>query len=271
MIKLYYRTAMHLFAYMLFLKRNVKHDIGYVLENLRDDGALSDPEQSLIYKLRKSYDAGESKEELSDILSLLEKQICYFDPASKERTLIDAIVSALQLPFAKGVLSGKALEKLKKAILLPDEIASFAAILEAKEQTCASCARALHDHELTTFVRGEGMFCFRCLNPRYAACSRCEDGVVEVGASFEKLRKGSCKNHGVQATDEPRIDNRPAPTPIGRGIPRGFAAIPPARRYPMTPPPRRQEADGQIFIVNNPTGPVDPLWTQINLTPEEEG
>jgi hypothetical protein len=99
---------------------------------------------------------------------------------SHHGSLIDQIVELLKEPYSRNVLSGKTLNALRRAILLPEEMAKVAEAFR-KELACAACGKTFVNTEMAIFEAGPpvAFFCTRCTIPSFAACkvsSNC-DGV----------------------------------------------------------------------------------------------
>ena len=89
----------------------------------------------------------------------------------KDRSLVDAIVRTLGLPYAQNVLAGATLRSLQQALLIPEEIAELKRQLDC-ERFCASCGHPFVPNEMVTFsAHGDirAFICTRCSRPSYLA------------------------------------------------------------------------------------------------------
>lgn len=124
--------------------------------------------------------------------------------ASKKKLssdLIDSLVGAVSGPYSRNALSGPMLTAMRKALLLPDEVAGLTARLRKKELACAHCG-----HE---YVLGEAVgiyierdtvsvLCSTCYFPYSMRCRTCS-GVAQFPSKLrDAMRKStvceSCKN-----------------------------------------------------------------------------
>lgn len=231
--------AQSVLAYLIYLRYDTKPDLRQVLKVVSGLGGLTNHEQYLMTKLRKSHEYGQSGHELNELIEVFAKQLSQLEGGNfKDASLVDLIVQTLQLPNVKGVLGGKNLESLKKALLLPEELSNLRAGLESKETSCAGCSRTLVDHEMTTYFKGEGLYCYRCVAPRYASCSKCDTEVADISMSMKKLKRFVCKNHGVLATEPNQREGVTGVNPVEPTIPERFMTMrvappgPPATRRP---------------------------------------
>lgn len=149
--------------------------------------------------------------------------------------LIDQIVRALQLPYARNILSGESMRRLRTAILLPSEQAGLLNRLRQREMSCAHCGIALHDHESVTVIadpssNGQTLLCHRCAAPTSVPCASCEQVALLSSKAMHAMSRMQCptcqeakkeKKHPVDPSLEP--PNLEAITPTPRAF-RSFSA-----------------------------------------------
>ncbi len=103
--------------------------------------------------------------------------------------LIDALVDVVKSPYSRNVLSGNALSALRKALLLPDEMAGLTQRLRKREMACAMCGHEFQQGEtVTIYSEREAIVivCCSCYFPSLMRCSKCS-GCAEIP---QKLRDG---------------------------------------------------------------------------------
>ncbi len=112
---------------------------------------------------------------LDEMATEMAQQLCQL---RVDGDLIDTMVHVLGLPHAASVLSGRTLEALRKAILLPDEIAGLRTRLAEQELHCSNCARPFVSNEMLCIVRNTtgtspAIYCAACRTPTVRACTNC--------------------------------------------------------------------------------------------------
>lgn len=155
------------------------------------------------------------------MIETLVQQIYEKDP-QHDGDLIELIVGVLGLEYTRNRLPSGAIEDLRKAILLPDELRKLKEKLQEKELKCA-CGHRFQDGELTTLsINREGVFiaCARCRLPQYVVCFKktgCQDLASIDERDLGRIRRAACHVHR-QKTEESTEDpmsvqdalNRPA-------------------------------------------------------------
>src|SRR6267154_2992839 len=104
--------------------------------------------------------------------------------------LIDTMVKILKSPRGLNILSGKNLDQLRKAILLPEELAGLKTKLSKNELSCGSCGRELKSGDMLTMTRDMSgvavISCTICSIPRFIPCpNKCENH-IELSPSLRK-------------------------------------------------------------------------------------
>lgn len=113
---------------------------------------------------------------LDEMATTMAKQLSSTDSVN-DRDLIDTIVRVIGLPHARNILAGGSLNRLREAILLPEELIDLKAQL-AQEAFCYGCGHQFLAGEMSTFVSNGGVksggewACTRCHKPSYVASER---------------------------------------------------------------------------------------------------
>lgn len=136
----------------------------------------------------------------------------------KDGSLIDRIVRTLGLPYARNHLNSRILADLRKALLLPDEMAQLGERLEQKEMRCAGCTRQFVSNEMTTVMRDGHdtlIYCMKCHKPTYIACSKCDERIVSIDKKVHKILEQpwdcGCHDGTVKPAEQPGSGNSMAP------------------------------------------------------------
>lgn len=142
-----------------------------------------------------------------------------------ESDLLDQIVRAIQLPYARNVISGESMRRLRSAILLPSEQAGLVSRLRQREMACSNCGIALHDRESVTLLAGvDGSLttiaCHRCTPPTSVPCVSCEQVAALSTKAMNAMSRMQCpacqeaktaKTPPVQPEADPEPEVAPAP------------------------------------------------------------
>lgn len=124
-----------------------------------------------------------------------------------EKTLIDTIVETLQLDTAAAILGGRALRRLREAILLPSEQAPLVKHLRTRTMSCSNCSRDIHHGEACSGWADENgqmhMYCYNCQRPRSVRCAAPEcNEQVGVTAKTRFIQEFYCHDHRGKAPAE---------------------------------------------------------------------
>ena len=168
-----------------------------------------DPEQVQVATYRMQLGKAESglDDTIDEMMAMVSKQLKEAQDGSNEGNysdLIDTLVTVLQLPYARNTLSGKTMQSLKKALLLPSELNGIKETLKKKERHCAGCGHKFVSSEVATITTGEQdeglLMCIKCIIPTYIRCSGC-DKVVALSDKDRKFftRKFDCGTHSTPA------------------------------------------------------------------------
>lgn len=175
MLRLYRQTAEQLLLLTLYNKKEIGISLAQMGERLRQAN-LNDYTENQILKQARSTRIPDKA--LEDLFQTLMKGLINDTQGGGETDLIDRIVTALQTPFTRNVLSGESLSRLRNALLLPSEAGGLIARLTSKEMSCGSCGKPLHDGESVTLSRdarhGQVILCHRCVAPQSVPCATCE-------------------------------------------------------------------------------------------------
>jgi hypothetical protein len=195
---------------------------------------------------------GVSADILDEMLDLLAKQLTQREKGD-DGTLIDSIVRILNLPYARSLIGGQTMTRLRDALLLPDELVKFVTV-QQREASCTGCAHTFKSGELATILleaNGAGLRCTRCTCPTFVACHRCRENSVRTDKRLVNAitRSVVCEYHDETGklieTEEAAVDMGSNPFEPG--------TIRPARTpaYPF--------ADS---VDNRSLGPAPPLVTR---------
>ena len=117
-----------------------------------------------------------------DIEALMQSASSAHTPA--DITLIEKLVDIIKTPFTRNIITVDMLNRIREALLLPDERAGLAETLASYEYKCGACKRTLHNGEMTTLVQNLGgnpmIACATCHPPVRVACGcpGCNEGVA---------------------------------------------------------------------------------------------
>lgn len=143
-------------------------------------------------------------EDIDEILTILSRQL--LDEVlergkNQDRDLVQLVVETLELPSASNRLRGDAIARLRRSILLPNELAVVRNKLNVVG--CAGCKHVFVDGEMVVAEKTReniSFFCARCLRPFMAVCG-C-DGCEEALRMSEEVRDAlvdkmpKCEAHG---------------------------------------------------------------------------
>lgn len=135
--------------------------------------------------------------------------------------LIDKMVASLQLPYARNI-QARYLQDLKRALLLPSEMAALGPRMMERELGCAGCGKPLNSGEMMTIQYRNGettINCTRCAKPSYISCDYCGKATglsKSLGAFFKKVHSCGCYEKKIAAADAAVAANpTPEPAPPG--------------------------------------------------------
>ena len=156
------------------------------------------------------------------IVELADQLLVDSEKGFKDGSLIDRLVRILGLPYARNTLNSRVLVDLRKALLLPDEMAQLGERLEQKEMRCAGCTHQFVNHEMVT-VSKDGhdtlIHCMKCHRPSFVPCLKCDDRAVAVDKKLHKLleQQWDCGYH--DGVEKPDVTTGPAgPTLAQPGV-----------------------------------------------------
>lgn len=212
-------------------------------------------EDGSIFRELRNYGGLDTWTELIDKLTLLLRESHQNLMTARDGDLIDTVVRILQLPHARNNLTGKTLDSLRKAILMPDELGK---VLDIKrlESCCGHCGHPFGDGEMATaHIDGGCVFmCVRCFSPTVMRCNLCKDGISYVADKLKmfmgKITCGCNKKPTHTQEGEPIREVQP-PAPQAQPTRHRPIATPritwQAEDGRLPPPPARPEppfADG---------------------------
>lgn len=140
--------------------------------------------------------------ELSAILGQSGKQDGF-----PETDFLDALVKVLGDRWGRNLIHYDTFQKVQKAILMPEELASLTAALRNDPPKCFSCGHVFMNGEVATFVR-EGrdippaMACIKCVQPSVVVCSTCNNSSVQMDRGMVKVLKRVVKCSECQMNEK---------------------------------------------------------------------
>jgi len=171
-------------------------------------------------------------EDVDELVSLMREQISSYNRGEgpDDGSLVELIVNTLQLSYPRNRITSREWQTLRRAILLPEEMAKLSETVRSREIGCANCGHELRDHEMTSVQRGSygggsggiGFLCLRCRVPVYAACTKGDACVVPLDKKLVKALQnvGTCGNHSADGVRAPTPMENPfaaaAATIVGR-------------------------------------------------------
>lgn len=193
MLRLYRSTAEQLLLLAVYTKREVGSNLAQMAERLRSVTMNDYTQQQVLKQARNTRIPDKA---LDDLIQTLVKGLIVDSQGGGETDLIDRMVSALQTPFTRNVLSGETLSRLRAAILLPSEAGGLTARLSTKEMSCGGCGKPLHDLESVTMSRdarqGQTVLCHRCVAPHTVPCITCEGTAALSTKAMNAMSRMQC-------------------------------------------------------------------------------
>lgn len=190
-----------------------------------------------------------------------------------EPDLIDKLVQILGLPHLENRIGFAVLAKLRKALMLPGEIRSVMAELDAT-WFCANCRSPFEQGDLLTVKRVSAngttalvLYCGRCIEPTYIRCEGTHHHRIPVSAGFHRTLRKCLDAHCDECryiAERDRLTQQPSPISIGGGasisfpIPGGIPLTPESWTYAAVPrtEPTPQPTSQPTTIAENPFGTV---------------
>ena len=184
MIRVYKDTAKFMFLCWMWM-REQGADVGSLNQYFRNgarkprDRNEGDRAQAFRNQLNESGFGYEAN--LSDMIQEMGEQIAKADSPNADASIIDEIVRILRLPYARNNINADHLKLLKRAILMPDEVAALNASLNDIEGRCTACNRVFSSGEMVTYQKDEqrrgdttpSIYCTICVPPDFARCGEC--------------------------------------------------------------------------------------------------
>lgn len=213
MVKIARDAAERLLLMCLYFKGREYNCLGILEDSLR----LKQPFKNSIV-LRNVYnnglEGGGPWTQWTEFCTHLQDQLVNGSNRAHHPTLIDIVVDLLQAPYARNVVSGRNLQSLRRAILLPEEMIKFGESIR-KEMGCAGCGKTFAKGEMASFhheAEGDGggaaFYCTRCVVPTLAAChsgdGHCEGaGELDSKHLTKTLHNRNCGDHAPPKTGDP--------------------------------------------------------------------
>ena|SRR3989304_219036 len=225
MVRLYKEIATKILTCLLELKLN-GHDLADVEDKACDcwynriagnqqDAAVIQAIGSYVNQKSNRAATVRDVETIDDLINIMVKQLTFEQDSGD---IIDALVETVRLPYARNVLSGKTIDELRKAILIPSEIVGLKDRLIKRELSCVSCGHEFTNAEIGVISKedaGVEIFCAKCAYPTHVACVVCKRTTklsTEILDLFDKgMKCNVCTSSRLaprsDEDDEPDIDN----------------------------------------------------------------
>lgn len=217
MLRMYRQFAEQVLCALLFLRDRAGDSFGPIHEHVvvswrREDGRNrfhnDGQAANLIHTVNFLTERNDFEMNLSEMITTLGDQIRAAQNSigsSQDKDLLDAIVRVTGLPYARNRMSGDVLESLKKALLLPDEIAGLKERLGREEMHCTTCGKKFMNGEMGSFINERGrssVMCTNCYHPVWIA-SGCQKHSTEITQSviksIIKLGQTACETCKAEA------------------------------------------------------------------------
>lgn len=217
MYRLYRNMVQQLLVLLIYYRetgRSYSEAQGYVRENLVSVNRLGYGNAESNEKLKKVvsgfvFDKPSASARLLDtLIDDLAKQLSSSEASgSSDRDLIDTIVRITGLPHARGLMSCSTMQRLRDALLLPDEIVELKKTFAA-ELHCESCSHKFVQGEMASIMvngpnSGAIVVCTRCRKPS----SMANDYIPSESISVKDVKGLSAilsKKVGSQTKDDIR-------------------------------------------------------------------
>jgi hypothetical protein len=268
MMRFYRPTVEALLVQTIYCKEQAGFTLADLTHALRNWTTGNQSRNNILAAARKA----SSSVSLAELTENLFTQLAEDGSMRKESDLIDELVRTLQLPFARNVLSGDTLKRLRNAILLPSEQGGLLHRLRAREMACAGCGTDFHDSESITFSNQEGaiaLFCHRCVRPASVSCAGCETTANLSEKAITAMSKMLCpaclaKKTAGQTLTPPKGTSTSSPlptfstgragrifsdTPFAAGVAERVP-VPPTRAWGDSIQPDAIPTPGQPILVN---------------------
>ena len=217
MLKFYRDTIEMVLIHLMHLKlRGVRNGQGLIRDVTNSPNNFSSAQNMLAAQIIGGSVSSRFDAPIIEIIETLTESLNQTHGKHHDSDLIEQIVKVLQLPFAGNTLSGKTLDQLRKALLLPDEYAGLVDRLNRRELSCAACKRTLQDGEMVSISADRGtnlVVCGICRSPEYIRCSGCHETLIEVQPKMKNAlaKSGVCVNCASggahKAKESPRVAN----------------------------------------------------------------
>lgn len=209
MIRLYRDFMEVVLMGLIYMRDSIGDNTGAALnhtyQRYRGQG-VGNTTPELTAVIRSAYDRNQCELTWTEIINEIAAQIhqrmgLQLKPGTGDKDLIDTIVRTIQLPHCRSMLSGEALNNLRRALLLPDELAGLNERLKAEELSCCGCGKRLATREMVTIVNDGGdrnnravsLLCAGCYLPEYIACANGKHTIAAPGNLHKNLRMEQAK------------------------------------------------------------------------------
>jgi len=201
MIRMYRQTASQLLVLLDYLERSgfdIKNYHNYAVSS--SDTTVRDATHLISSQTAENLSTTELKESLKQQLE---------NGDDSDVTLIDTIVSVLGLAYISNRLSSAVLERLKSAVMRPDEVVALRHALQDSVK-CNVCNKDLSAGELVVGAGSGDKYSLRCLKcgiPEKGTCPNCDRKTGLSGAVKSRLIKmfmcTDCKSNPAATGRDP--------------------------------------------------------------------
>lgn len=198
-MRLFKQMIQTLFVSLVWIKYLCRTDTNTMYQDVHSDMMNQERIPKSLFEALKICKIQDRRPQYSidDLIEAL-KQKVEMGANPHEGDLIDLIIEIFKIPFGPNVLTGKGIEKLKKAILLPGEMASFAEHIRKQQKSCFGCGKEFSNDESVVITHSDGsdrLFCLRCINPTVTPCPNCHK-TIPFSERFTTKKIKDCPAHG---------------------------------------------------------------------------
>lgn len=208
MVKVYKKHVEMMLVNLLWLRDN-KFNARDVMEDVRAGWRKYDISKkyhnqatcNAAARATDGYDGASYSDHITELSTLLKDD--YQSSVKGDGDLISQMVRILQLPYTRNILSGGVIDKLAKALLIPEEMAGLVSRLRSLELSCGMCGHGFKQGEMGSVIpEGPGqsarqvLACTKCYTPRYTACY-CAGESAPINDKLTRIlekNSGKCAN-----------------------------------------------------------------------------
>jgi len=278
MIRLYKEFVEQLLFVLIYLRDargNIRwSDIqSHLYNNWRHLGRSPHSTTDVVALVQEIFSDNKMLDGMDDLIDTLVKTIRVANQQTEgDKDLIDAMVRTLQLPYVRQKIDATLLQKLRAALLLPEEMAGLQERLKKEELYCG-CGRKFVAGEMVAYTMGGDLQpkfqCINCFTPSYMPCQSGKHYMSLPTSTLKTLKKHmgveceQCKDIALLSTEGD------GPQPVGEEVERAAYALGGTAEIPMDLrelPTFGRSREGRILDAGIPRTPLDNTAT-ITWTP----